>query len=135
MRLRNKEMYRSSKKEGDLIKLADRKLLVDATEYPVDINGEIVQLAGYSMVKAAKALGKSIIQLRVWVNKGLIPAPVLPVTRGGYYIYDKRELTIIRKHLYRHTKKGNSYLTHKSVGFIAGLLKEVEEYRGKKYGI
>lgn len=135
MRLRNKERYRSSKKGGDLIKLADNKLLVEPKKYLVSVRREHRQVIGYSMVTAAKALGKSIIQLRVWVNKGLIPEPVLPVIKCGYHIYDKRELNIIRKHLYRHTKKGNSYLTNKSINFIADLSKEVEDYRGEKYGI
>jgi len=133
MRIKNKASYRSGK--DNLAELASKNLLTKSREVLV-LRGseEYIKVNGFSIVMAAKALGKSVIQIRSWISKGYIPEPVLQVKNYGYFVYDSREMQIIRKHLYRYTKKGVSYLTKNSLDFIGDLNTEIWNYRGNQYG-
>lgn len=133
IRIKNKARYRDSK--TDLVGLASTVLLTKPRIVTIAIDdGESVKVKGFSIVMAAEALGKSVIQLRAWIGKGYIPEPILLVRNHGYYVYDSKEMQIIRKHLYRHTKKGVSYLTKNSLDFMEGLNTDLWAYRGEHYG-
>ena len=127
MRVKNKAMYR--KINNPHITLASSKLLIKAREFTVDHKNGAKRIKGYSTVMAAEALGKSIIQLRIWISKGYLPKPVLMVKNNNYTVYDARELQIIRKHLFAYTRTGISYITKNSLDFVDALATEVLEYR------
>lgn len=131
-----REKSRLAYREGreDLRALALNKLVVDPRKVNVTLNGEVIgTVKGYSIITLAKALGKSTIQMRLWINRGYIPEPILIVVNHNYRVYTTREAQIIRKHLFRHTKTGISYLTKNSIYFIDELSTEIAEYRKAKY--
>jgi len=134
MRIKNKALYREEKGEGNLAVLAYRELRAEPRKVTVALDpGGTKDIKAYSIVMASAALGKSVIQMRVWIDKGFIPSPLLRVVSHGYAVYDHREMEIIRKHLYNHTQKGISYLTDNSIDFVDALSKEINKYRKKHY--
>lgn len=135
MRLKNKALYRDSKGEDNLAVLAYDKLQIPPRQVTVTTApGGAKDIHAYSIVMAAEALGKSVIQMRTWIDKGYIPQPKLRVLNHGYRVYDSDEMEIIRKHLYEQTTNGVSYLTDNTVGFVDTMFAEVYKHREEKYG-
>lgn len=136
IRIKNKALYRDSKGADNLAVLAHESLLTESRSVDVALapGRGMRSIDAYSIVMAAEALGKSVIQVRSWIEKAFIPPPVLRVVNHGYSVYDSTEMEIIRDHLYRHTKTGISYLTDNSIEFVSELFKDIKKHRKANHG-
>lgn len=82
----------------------------------------------FTIVEAAKALGKSALTLKKWIKESLVPPPILTCAAYGYKHYSEGELRLIAKQLLKHEDEYNYlHTTHDST--IDSMWQAMEAYR------
>ncbi len=71
-------------------------------EYPATVEA-------YSVPEAARALGRTELTLKRWIDDDLVPAPILRDTTKGYRQYSVGELRVIARVLYVHEQEFSYY--------------------------
>lgn len=67
----------------------------------------------YTVPEAARAMGRTEITFKRWIEDDMIPAPVLRDTTRGYRQYSAGELTTIARILAEHEREFTYYMfTH-----------------------
>lgn len=67
----------------------------------------------FTLPEAAKALGRTEITLKRWIEDDLIPEPILRDTSYGYRQYSVGELSVIAHELQEHEREFSYYaLSH-----------------------
>ena len=82
----------------------------------------------FTLPEAAKALGRSELTLKKWINDDLLPEPVLRDTVRGYRHYSVGELRVISSILAEH-ERSNAYYTVSSRETQIRLMQAVHAYR------
>lgn len=72
-----------------------REVTADDMEYPVTVEA-------FSLPEAAKALGRTELTLKRWIEDDLVPAPILRETVRGYRQYSVGELNVLARELQEH---------------------------------
>lgn len=99
---RNKSGQASQLANGLLLPGTLREVYVDGMEFPTTIEC-------YTVPEAAKALGKSELTFKRWLDTDLIPAPVLRDTSRMYRQYSVGELRILAALLAEHEREFSYY--------------------------
>jgi hypothetical protein len=81
-----------------------REVYVEGMEHPVNIEA-------YTIPDASRALGRSDLTVKRWIEDDLIPGPVLKDTVRGYRVYSAGELRAIADVLRRHEVTFSYYAT------------------------
>lgn len=79
-----------------------REVFVEGMDHPVNVES-------YTVPEAARALGRSMLAFKRWINEGLVPPPVLQDTTRGYKQYSRGELEVIRREIARHEQEFSYY--------------------------
>jgi len=98
-----------------------REVFVEGMDHPV-------YAETYTVPEAAKALGRSMLSLKKWINDGIIPPPVLQDTSKGFKQYSAGELEVIRRHVALHEREF-AYLTNKHDVTIHTIWQAMQAYR------
>lgn len=133
-RKRSHVFYRKhNPKEESKIK---RGLLLSGVEKVVYVFGkpnELYRIEVFSVLRAAKALGKNTLTIKKWIRKNKIPPPVLRCVSLGYKHYSLDELQTIANVLRAHEQE-YEYLRDNHVEVMQEIHKAVEIVRGYGYG-
>jgi hypothetical protein len=68
-------------------------------------------IEAYTLPEAAKALGKTELTLKKWIEDDLLPGPILHDTTHNYRQYSVGELRIIARVLAEHERDFSYYAT------------------------
>ena len=82
----------------------------------------------YRLSEAAKALGRSTLTLKRWIQDKLVPEPIIRDTTYNYKQYSEGELQLIAKHLAEH-EKVYDYLHYTHSTTIHKMWQSIEAYR------
>lgn len=83
-----------------------REVIADGMEYPAVVEA-------YSIPEAAKALGRTELTFKRWIEDDLIPEPILKDTTRNYRQYSAGELSAIARVLVEHEAEYSYYaVTH-----------------------
>jgi hypothetical protein len=80
------------------------------------------------MRETAEALGKSLLTIRSWIEKGFIPAPVCAESQQEYLQYTVYELTALASVLSEHAQS-SKYISAKDQSLITRIHDAVEVAR------
>ena len=81
-----------------------REVYTDGMEYPVTVEA-------YTLPEAARALGRTDLTFKRWLEEDMIPAPILRDTTKGYRQYSAGELQVIARVLQQHEQEFSYYAT------------------------
>lgn len=98
-----------------------REVYVGDMDHPVSVEA-------YTVPEAAKALGRSELTVKRWIEDDLIPEPILADTLRGYRHYSVGELRIIAAELDRHSREF-AYYTTKHQDTRHRIMQRLQGYR------
>lgn len=125
---RNKNPKKESKiKHGLIISGKEKEV------YKVGSPSTVYKLEVYTVIGAAKALGKTTLTFKKWIRKGIVPAPLLRCTIFRYKHYTIEEVQSIANILRIHEKEYD-YIHHSHDSLVRDIHKAVEIVRGYGYG-
>lgn len=89
----------------------------------------------YTVIEAAEALGRSIVNFRRWINNDLIPAPFLREQESSrkLFCYCTEELQLIARYLAQH-ERDYSYFGEKHETVIHQIAQAIHGYRDMTFG-
>lgn len=79
-----------------------REVISDDMEYP-----HVVE--AFTLPEAAKALGRTELTLKRWIEEDLIPEPILRDTSRSYRQYSVGELQVLARELREHEREFSYY--------------------------
>lgn len=82
----------------------------------------------YTIPEFAKAIGRSELTIRRWIEADKLPGPYLRETTRNTRVYSRGELDVILAVLNRHAQS-YQYLTSTSVSAIQEMMEQVQNYR------
>ena len=101
---KDKPLAPSRLQNGLLTQGTLREVTAEDMEYPATVEA-------YTVPEAAKALGRTELTLKRWIEEDLIPAPILRDTTKGYRQYSVGELRVIARVLQVHEQEFSYYAT------------------------
>lgn len=90
-----------------------------------------VYVESFTVPQAARALGRSELCLKRWIQEGIVPAPILKDTVRNYNHYSAGELQVIARALRQH-EIDFKYLTAKHTATIHALWQGMQAYRATR---
>jgi hypothetical protein len=112
-------------------KIPDGQLRVKGVQREVEWEGEDSEpqmIESFTIPEAAAALGRTELTFRRWLNKGLIPDPVLFDTTRRYRLYSRGELQTVAKILAEH-ERSYTYYSEQNEDTRLRIEQAVEGYR------
>jgi len=106
---------------GLLLAGTQREVIAGDMDHPVTV-------VTYTIPEAARALGKSELTFKRWIQEDLMPEPILMDTTRGYRHYSAGEVTVMANVLARHEREF-AYYTAKHELTKHALLQAVQGYR------
>lgn len=94
------------------------------------LEGNLYVVLAFTRTEAAQALGRTLLTLRGWIKKGLIPDPYLIDTTYGYEHYSVGELEAIRPILDEHFRVYSQLQTNHEQA-VADIHAAMVKYRAK----
>lgn len=92
--------------------------------------GRLLTVECFSVPEAARALGKTELTMKKWIDEGMLPTPVLHDTARRYRQYSVGELRVIARVLAAHGEDF-SYYAKNHIGTRERMAAEVARYRSR----
>jgi len=118
---KDKPLAPSRLQNGLLFAGTQREVTAAGMEYPATVEA-------YSVPEAAKALGRTELTLKRWIEEDLIPEPILRDTTKGYRQYSVGELRVIARVLREHEHEF-SYYASTHVHTREQIMQQIHGYR------
>lgn len=87
-------------------------------------------IEAYTIPRVALALGRSELNIRRWLQTGLIPAPILRETSRGLGVYSRGELEAIAEVLREHETE-YAYYCAQHTATTEAIYENVQRYRAE----
>lgn len=98
-----------------------REVFVDGMDDPATVEA-------FTLPEAARALGRSELTLKRWIEDDLVPEPILRDTVRGYRLYSVGELRVIAQVLLDHEREYAYYRTEHELTKHR-LMQQMQGYR------
>lgn len=95
-----------------------------------DENEPPIVATTYTIPEAAEALGRSVSNIRRWLDRDWIPAPHLRDASRGLAVYSQGELEVIRQELEAHERE-YAYYGQQHEGMRHRMFQRIQGYRAR----